>query len=86
MATNGSGIRDTARVLNKACFHRDVRTKKSGATPLGFPELGNAHQEKERLIEQVNYRWLREKSKLNSTALILKVEVDEMESYVGKND
>ena len=29
MVTNGSGIRDTARVLNKACFDRNVRTKKA---------------------------------------------------------
>ena len=29
MVTNGSGICDTARVLNKACFDRNVRTKKA---------------------------------------------------------
>lgn len=67
MVINGSGIRDTARVLNKACFDSNVRTKK-----------------KEALIEQVNYKWLEERSNQDLKVVLEKAEVDEMESYVGQ--
>jgi IS1 family transposase len=36
------------------------------------------------LIEQVNYKWLQEKNNRKLEVMLVKAEVDEMESYVGK--
>ena len=40
--------------------------------------------QKERLIEKVNQRWLESRENQELEVTIQKVEVDEMESYVGK--
>ena len=79
------------RELSRGCDSNSVRVPESPVRfppPIhprcGFATLGNAHQEKEILVEKVNRKWLERRKNQEIKVIIQKVKVDEMESYVEK--